>query len=75
MGRSGRPRCLEPGQWLAVLGAAGGSGIAAVQLGRAIGAHVIAVVSDEARAEFCRGMGADETINIEMATWRAGCGG
>ncbi len=54
---------LEPGQWLAVLGAAGGSGIAAVQLGRALGARVIAVVSDEARAQFCRGMGADETIN------------
>jgi NADPH:quinone reductase len=54
---------LEPGQWLAVLGAAGGSGIAAVQLGRALGARVVAVVSDEDRAEFCRGMGADETIN------------
>jgi len=54
---------LEPDQWLAVLGAAGGSGIAAVQLGRALGARVVAVVSDEARAEFCRRMGADETIN------------
>jgi NADPH2:quinone reductase len=54
---------LEPGQWLAVIGAAGGSGIAAVQLGRALGARVVAVVSDEARAEFCRGMGADATIN------------
>ena len=54
---------LDPGQWVAVLGAAGGSGIAAVQLGRALGARVIAVVSDEARAEFCRGLGADETIN------------
>jgi NADPH2:quinone reductase len=54
---------LEPGQWLAVIGAAGGSGIAAVQLGRALGARVVAVVSDEARAEFCRGLGADETIN------------
>ena len=54
---------LERGQWVAVLGAAGGSGIAAVQLGRALGARVVAVVSDEARAEFCRGLGADETIN------------
>ncbi len=54
---------LEPGQWLAVIGAAGGSGIAAVQMGRALGARVVAVVSDAARAEFCRGMGADETIN------------
>ena len=54
---------LVPGQWLAVIGAAGGSGIAAVQLGRALGARVVAVVSDEARAEFCRGLGAEETID------------
>ncbi len=54
---------LEPGQWLAVLGAAGGSGIAAVQLGRALGARVVAIVRNQERAEFCRGMGADETIN------------
>ena len=51
------------GEWLAVLGAAGGSGIAAVQLGRALGAQVVAVVSDEERASFCRKLGADATIN------------
>jgi NADPH2:quinone reductase len=50
---------LAPGQTLAVLGAAGGSGIAAVQLGKALGAKVIAVVSDEAKAELCRSLGAD----------------
>lgn len=49
-------------EWLAVLGAAGGSGIAAVQLGRALGARVIAVVSNQQRADFCRGLGAEETI-------------
>ncbi len=54
---------LAAGDWLAVLGAAGGSGIAAVQLGRALGANVIAVVSDEEKADFCRGLGADTTIN------------
>jgi NADPH2:quinone reductase len=53
---------LAEGERLVVLGAAGGSGIAAVQLGHAIGAHVIAVVSSEAKAEFCRGLGADETV-------------
>jgi len=52
---------LQPGDWLAVLGAAGGSGVAAVQLGRALGAQVIAVVSDEARAEFTGQLGADHT--------------
>ena len=54
---------LAAGDWLAVLGAAGGSGIAAVQLGHALGARVIAVVSDEERAAFCRELGADATIN------------
>jgi NADPH2:quinone reductase len=54
---------IAAGDWLAVLGAAGGSGIAAVQLGRALGAHVIAVVSDDERAAFCRELGADATLN------------
>jgi NADPH:quinone reductase len=54
---------IGPGDWLAVLGAAGGSGIAAVQLGRALGARVIAVVSSEERAEFCRSLGAEATVN------------
>jgi NADPH2:quinone reductase len=54
---------IAAGDWLAVLGAAGGSGIAAVQLGHALGARVIAVVSDEERASFCRELGADATIN------------
>jgi NADPH2:quinone reductase len=54
---------LAPGEWLAVLGASGGSGIAAVQLGHALGARVVAVVSDEERASFCRRLGADETLN------------
>ena len=53
---------VRENEWLAVLGAAGGSGIAAVQLGRALGARVIAVVSSQPRAEFCRELGAEETI-------------
>lgn len=54
---------LAAGEWLAVLGAGGGSGIAAVQLGHALGARVIAIVGDEERASFCRSLGADETLN------------
>ena len=54
---------LAAGDWLAVLGGSGGSGIAAIQLGHALGAQVIAVVSDEERAAFCRELGADTTIN------------
>ena len=54
---------LVPGEWLAVLGASGGSGIAAVQLGHALGARVIAIVGDAERAAFCRELGADATIS------------
>jgi NADPH2:quinone reductase len=53
---------LQAGQRLVVLGAAGGSGIAAVQLGKALGAEVVAVAADESRAEFCRSYGADHTV-------------
>ena len=55
---------LDAGERLAVLGAAGGSGIAAVQVGRALGARVLAVVSTEAKAEFCRGLGAHEALVV-----------
>lgn len=55
---------LVAGESLVVLGAAGGSGIAAVQLGKALGAQVVAVVSDRAKAEFCLGLGADHTVVI-----------
>jgi NADPH2:quinone reductase len=57
----GRGR-IATGDWLAVLGAAGGSGIAAVQLGNALGAKVIAVVGDEAKSDFCRGLGAEAVV-------------
>jgi NADPH2:quinone reductase len=53
---------LAAGESVAVLGAAGGSGIAAVQLGRALGAQVIAVVSDDERAKFCLDLGAEVAI-------------
>jgi NADPH2:quinone reductase len=53
---------LATGESVAVLGAAGGSGIAAVQLGHALGARIIAVVSDDERAKFCLDLGADVVI-------------
>lgn len=53
---------LQAGQRLVVLGAAGSSGIAAVQLGKALGAEVVAVAGDESRAEFCRSYGADHAV-------------
>ncbi len=53
---------LESGQTLLVLGAAGGVGLAAVELGKAFGARVIAAVSSDKKAEAARDAGADEAI-------------
>ncbi len=53
---------LEAGQTLLVLGAAGGVGLAAVELGKAFGARVIAAVSSEEKAEAARQAGADEVL-------------
>jgi len=53
---------LKEGQMLLVLGAAGGVGLAAIELGKAFGARVVAAVSSEEKAQACREAGADETI-------------
>jgi len=52
----------RPGETLLVHGAAGGVGIAAIQLGRALGLRTVAVVSDEAKSEFASRCGADHTV-------------
>ena len=54
---------LQKGENLVVLGAAGGTGSAAVQIGKAIGARVIAVCSSESKLDFVKSLGADECIN------------
>ncbi|MGB1139910.1 MAG: NADPH:quinone oxidoreductase family protein [Halioglobus sp.] len=54
---------LAEGETLLVLGASGSSGAAAVQLGKALGARVIAVAGGPAKAEFCASIGADEVID------------
>lgn len=53
---------IQPGESLLILGAAGGVGAAAIELGKASGACVIAAVSSEEKAKFCRELGADETL-------------
>ena len=53
---------LQAGETLLVLGAAGGIGIAAIELGKARGARVIAAVSSEEKAAAAREVGADEAI-------------
>ena len=54
---------LKAGETLLVLGAAGGVGSTAVELGKQMGAKVIAAASSEEKLAFCRELGADETIN------------
>ncbi len=53
---------LQPGESLFILGAAGGVGAAAIELGKAFGAKVVAGVSSQEKAAFCRELGADETL-------------
>jgi NADPH2:quinone reductase len=54
---------LQAGETVLVLGAAGGVGTAAIQVAKAAGARVIAAASSNEKCDFCRSLGADETIN------------
>jgi len=54
---------LQAGETLLVLGAAGGVGIAAIEIGKVLGARVIACASTDEKLAVCREHGADETIN------------
>jgi NADPH2:quinone reductase len=54
---------IKPGETLLVLGAAGGVGLAAVELGKVMGARVIAAASNAAKLAVCREQGADEVID------------
>jgi NADPH2:quinone reductase len=53
---------LAAGETVLILGAAGGTGIAAIEIAKVFGARVIAAVSSEEKAAFARESGADETI-------------
>jgi len=61
---------IKPGETLLVLGAAGGVGLAAVELGKLFGARVIACASSDEKLETCRRFGADVTINYEREDLR-----
>lgn len=58
--RNGR---AKPGDVLLVLGAAGGTGAAAILLGKACGCRVIAVAGSDAKVAYCRELGADDVID------------
>lgn len=56
---------LKPGETLLVLGASGGVGLAAVELGKIMGAKVIAAASSSQKLQVCKDRGADLLINYE----------
>ncbi len=56
---------LKPGETLLVQGGSSGIGVMAIQLGKALGATVIATVGSDAKAEACRALGADHAINYK----------
>ncbi len=62
---------LQPGETVLVLGAAGGVGIATVELAKAMGAKVIAAASTDEKLEFCKASGADELINYSTEDMKA----
>lgn len=54
---------VKPGEWVAVTGAAGGAGLAAIEIAKLLGAQVIAVASSEDKLAICRAHGADQVVD------------
>jgi NADPH2:quinone reductase len=61
---------LQAGETLLVLGASGGIGLAAIEIGKALGARVIACASSDDKLAVCRERGADATINYAAGDFR-----
>lgn len=61
---------LKAGETMLVLGAAGGVGLAAIDIGKALGARVIAAASTDEKLAVCKEHGADETINYSATDLR-----
>ena len=62
---------LQAGETLLVLGAAGGVGVTAIELGKLMGAKVIAAASSDEKLELCKQLGADEVINYNTTDLKA----
>ena len=54
---------LQPGETMLVLGAAGGVGVTAIEIGKLLGARVIAAASSPEKLDYCRSMGADDGVD------------
>jgi NADPH2:quinone reductase len=61
---------LKAGETMLVLGAAGGVGLAAIEIGKALGARVIAAASTDEKLDVCKAHGADVTINYSTQDLR-----
>jgi len=61
---------IRPGETLLVLGAAGGVGTTAVEIGKAMGARVIAAASTGEKLEFAKSVGADDVVNYSECSLR-----
>jgi NADPH2:quinone reductase len=61
---------VQPGETLLVLGAGGATGYAAVQIGKYLGARVIASASSDAKRRLALAGGADAAVDTRSATWR-----
>jgi NADPH2:quinone reductase len=64
---------LRPGESLLITGAAGSVGLSGIDLGKLLGARVIAAASTDAKLDLCRSRGADETINYSTEDLKERC--
>jgi NADPH2:quinone reductase len=62
---------LQAGETLLILGAAGGVGVAAIDVAKAVGARVIAAASTEEKRQCALALGADEVLDYSAENWRA----
>ncbi len=62
---------LQPGETLLVHAGAGGTGSGAVQIGKALGAKVIATAGSDEKLEYCLELGADHAVNYRTGDWVA----
>jgi NADPH2:quinone reductase len=60
---------LQAGEWLLVHAGASGVGMSAIQIGKALGARVIATASSAEKLDFARAQGAEHTLDYRDAAW------
>jgi NADPH2:quinone reductase len=60
---------VNAGEWLLVHSGAGGVGMSAVQIGKSLGARVIATAGTSEKLDFCRAQGADHALNYRDPKW------